>query len=43
MLFDKVLLQTLTTNIWQQLQQHMQMLRQRLFSFSWTLAYLITG
>ena len=43
MLFDKVLLQTLSTDIGEQLQQPMQIIRHRLFSLSWPSGYLITG
>ena len=43
MLFDEVSLQTLALIFGEQLQQHVQIIRQRLFSFSWPLRYLITG
>ena len=43
MLFDKVLSQTFNTVFGEQLQQHLPIIRQRLFSFSPLLGCLITG
>ena len=43
MLFDKVLSQTLSTDIWRATTKHMQIIRQRLSPFSWPLGYLITS